>query len=104
MLRFGATVVVGVEGWLVLVGGAVVVPRAVSGFFRRGRCECDEDRPLPWLRACCRYVLSRAKASTDALSVAMVAAPLGITFPVGITIECQHTLAVRGFQGENFVL
>jgi hypothetical protein len=34
---------------------------------------------LPWSSACGRYVLSRAKAYTDAMSVVMVVAPFGMS-------------------------
>ena len=49
-------------------------------------------------------VLSRAKASTDTLSVAMVAAPLGRRFSYWGIIVSHHVPAVRGSHGENLVL
>jgi hypothetical protein len=70
----------GAEGWQVLVGGVWWCLGLCQASSARSDADAAESGLLPWSRACNMYVLSRAKASTKALSVVMVAVPLGCRF------------------------
>jgi hypothetical protein len=68
-----------------------------------GLCQASSggSGTLPWSSACGRYVLSRAKAYTDAMSVVMVVAPFGMSLsllgaPLSASLPLQYeTLGVK---------
>ena len=94
------TMVVGLGGWLVLVGGAEVVLLSSAGLLpveamqkRRGAGYCHGHVCAAGM------VLNRAKAFIDASSVDMVAAPLCRRFPAGGTMAKHHVLCIAGLSG-----
>ena len=82
-----------------LAGGAEVVPRAGLGFFQSEALRMRRGAGYWQGREhAAGMVLSRAKASTGTLSMAMVAAPLRRRFPCGGIILRHHVPVARGLK------
>ena len=92
--------VVGLRGWLVLVGGTEVVLLSSAGLLLVEAVRKQQGVGYCHGHVCAAgMVLNRAKAFTDASAADMVVALLARRFLAGGTMVKHHVLCIAGLSG-----